>query len=137
MRSKGIVAVKGLDAIFIGRGDLTAAIEAPSMASPETHELVAPIMAVAGKENLPVIMLSPDGSDAEAMDRLGARAFTDFQCTVSCGRLSVRLLKPLLRLSIEARKPAKFLPMTKPKFSIPLLGPIRNKIWTSQTNDWR
>jgi staphyloferrin B biosynthesis citrate synthase len=72
---EGIVAVQGLDAIFIGRGDLTAAIEAPSMTSPETHELVAPILKAAKKANLPVIMLSPDRADAEAMAHLGASAF--------------------------------------------------------------
>src|SRR3546814_10785337 len=32
---EGIVEVEGLDAIFIGRGDLAAAIGAPSMTSPE------------------------------------------------------------------------------------------------------
>lgn len=70
-----IVQVEGLDAIFIGRGDLTAAIGAPSMTSAETHEIVAPIMAAAKKADLPIIMLSPNREDAEAMSKLGASAF--------------------------------------------------------------
>ncbi len=71
----GIVAVRGIDAIFIGRGDLTAALGAPSMTSAETHEVVAPIMAAARRADMPVIMLSPDRDDAVAMSRLGATAF--------------------------------------------------------------
>ncbi len=72
---EGIVAVKGLDAIFIGRGDLTAAIKAPSMTSPQTHELVAPIMQAARDAGMPIIMLCPNRQDAEAMTKLGASAF--------------------------------------------------------------
>ena len=70
-----IVRVEGLDAIFIGRGDLTAALGAPSMTSAETHEVVAPIMAAARSAGLPIIMLSPDRADAAAMAALGASAF--------------------------------------------------------------
>jgi 2-keto-3-deoxy-L-rhamnonate aldolase RhmA len=70
-----IVRVEGIDAIFIGRGDLTAALGAPSMTSAETHKVVAPIMAAAKAANLPVIMLSPDRKDALAMQALGASAF--------------------------------------------------------------
>jgi 2-keto-3-deoxy-L-rhamnonate aldolase RhmA len=70
-----IAAVEGIDAFFIGRGDLTAALGAPSMTSPETHEVVKPIMAAARKAGMPVIMLSPDRQDAMAMARLGASAF--------------------------------------------------------------
>jgi len=70
-----IVRVQGIDAIFIGRGDLTAALGAPSMTSAETHEVVAPIMAAARKAGMPVIMLSPDRKDALAMKAIGASAF--------------------------------------------------------------
>lgn len=70
-----IAAVEGLDAFFIGRGDLTAALGAPSMTSPETLEVVLPIMAAARKAGMPVIMLSPDRADAVAMAKLGASAF--------------------------------------------------------------
>ena len=70
-----IATVDGIDAFFIGRGDLTAAIGAPSMTSPETHRLVEPIMAAARKAGMPTIRLSPDRHDAVAMSRLGATAF--------------------------------------------------------------
>ena len=70
-----IAAVEGIDAFFIGRGDLTAALGAPSMTSPETHRVVEPIMAAARKARMPIIMLSPDRRDAIAMARLGATAF--------------------------------------------------------------
>jgi 2-keto-3-deoxy-L-rhamnonate aldolase RhmA len=74
-RIDAIAAVEGIDAFFIGRGDLTAAIDAPSMISAETMRLVEPIMAAARKAGMPVIMLSPDRADAQAMARLGASAF--------------------------------------------------------------
>jgi 2-keto-3-deoxy-L-rhamnonate aldolase RhmA len=70
-----IVGVDGIDAIFIGRGDLTAALGAPSMTSAETHKIVAPIMAAARAANMPIIMLSPDRKDATSMRELGATAF--------------------------------------------------------------
>jgi 2-keto-3-deoxy-L-rhamnonate aldolase RhmA len=70
-----IAAVEGIDAFFIGRGDLTAALGAPSMTSPETHKVVAPILQAARKAGMPVIMLCPDRHDAIAMARLGATAF--------------------------------------------------------------
>lgn len=70
-----IAAVEGIDAWFVGRGDLTAALGAPSMTSPETRKVVEPIMAAARKAGIPVIMLSPDRADAKAMAELGASAF--------------------------------------------------------------
>lgn len=70
-----IVRVEGIDAIFIGRGDLTAALDAPSMTSEETMRVVEPIMAVARAAGMPVIALSPNRQDAERMTRLGASAF--------------------------------------------------------------
>ena len=74
-RLDAILAVDGIDAIFVGRGDLTAAISAPSMSSPQTHELVVPIMAAARQARMPVVMLCPDRADAIAMAKLGATAF--------------------------------------------------------------
>jgi 2-keto-3-deoxy-L-rhamnonate aldolase RhmA len=70
-----IVRVEGIDAIFIGRGDLTAALEAPSMTSQETHRVVEPIMAAARAAGMPIVMLCPDRKDATAMKALGASAF--------------------------------------------------------------
>jgi 2-keto-3-deoxy-L-rhamnonate aldolase RhmA len=70
-----IVRVEGLDAIFIGRGDLTAALDAASMTSQETHQVVEPIMAAARGAALPIVMLCPDRKDAAAMHALGTSAF--------------------------------------------------------------
>jgi len=70
-----IASVDGIDAFFIGRGDLTAAIGAPAMTSPETQRIVEPIMAAARRAGMPVIMLCPDRADALAMAKLGATAF--------------------------------------------------------------
>lgn len=72
---EGIVEVEGLDAIFIGRGDLTAALGGTSMTSAETHKVVAPIMRAAKNAGMPIIMLSPNREDASAMAKLGASAF--------------------------------------------------------------
>jgi 2-keto-3-deoxy-L-rhamnonate aldolase RhmA len=72
---RDIVRVDGLDAIFVGRGDLTAALGAPSMTSAETMKVVEPILAAADEVGLPVIMLCPDRADAERMAALGASAF--------------------------------------------------------------
>lgn len=70
-----IARVPGIDAFFIGRGDITAAIGAPSMTSAETRRVVEPIMAAARRAGMPVIMLSPDRKDATEMAALGASAF--------------------------------------------------------------
>lgn len=70
-----IVRVEGIDAIFIGRGDLTAALGASSMTSAETFAVVRPILEAARRAGMPVIMLSPDRQDALAMRALGATAF--------------------------------------------------------------
>ncbi|WP_174804317.1 HpcH/HpaI aldolase family protein [Martelella limonii] len=70
-----IVQVEGLDAIFIGRGDLTAAIGASSMSSDETMNIVDPIMQAARKVGLPIIMLCADRQDAENMAGRGASCF--------------------------------------------------------------
>ena len=70
-----IVRVEGLDAIFIGRGDLTAALDAPSMTSDETMKIVEPIMAAARDAGMPIIMLSPNRQDAERVKKMGASAF--------------------------------------------------------------
>ena len=70
-----IVRVDGIDAIFIGRGDLTATLGAPSMTSSETQRVVEPIMAAAREVGMPIIMLCPDRKDAATMHALGATAF--------------------------------------------------------------
>ncbi len=74
-RSTPSCATPGLDAIFIGRGDLTAALGAPSMTSDQTWAVVEPIMAAAARAGMPMIMLCPDRADAEKMAAHGATAF--------------------------------------------------------------
>lgn len=94
-----IVRVPGLDAIFIGRGDLTAALGAPSMTSDQTHEVVAPIMAAARAADMPVIMLCPNREDAEKMTTLGASAYmvgSDYGFLAGSARRALNNLKPPL-----------------------------------------
>lgn len=74
-RIDAILAVDGIDGIFIGRGDLTAAIDAPSMTSAETHALVEPVLQAARGAGKPVIMLCPDRADAARMAGYGVTAF--------------------------------------------------------------
>lgn len=70
-----IAAVPGLDAFFVGRGDLTAAMELDSSTHPRVHEAVARIAAAAKAVNLPVMVLPGSKADARAMGELGATAF--------------------------------------------------------------
>lgn len=70
-----IAAVEGIDAWFVGRGDLTAALGSPSMTSPETRKVVEVIMAAARRADVPVIMLAANRADAVDMATLGATAF--------------------------------------------------------------
>ncbi len=95
-----IVRTEGLDAIFIGRGDLTAAIDAPSMTSPETMRIVEPIMASARSAGMPIIMLSPDREDAEKVAGHGASAFlvqSDHGFLRSAGLAALETFKPPIR----------------------------------------
>jgi 2-keto-3-deoxy-L-rhamnonate aldolase RhmA len=70
-----IVAVKGVDCFFIGRGDLSAAIGADAQTSPETRKLVDRVMAAAKKADARVMMLAASRADAVEMKKLGASAF--------------------------------------------------------------
>lgn len=92
-----IVRVPGLDAIFIGRGDLTSALGAPSMTSDETHAVVAPIMAAAKAADLPIIMLCPTPQDAAKMTKLGASAYlvgSDHGFLTSAARNALKTFQP-------------------------------------------
>lgn len=70
-----IAAVPGLDAFFVGRGDLTAAMELDSSTHPKVHAAVARIAAAAKAANLPIMVLPGTRADASAMAELGATAF--------------------------------------------------------------
>jgi 2-keto-3-deoxy-L-rhamnonate aldolase RhmA len=74
-RLDAIAAVPGLDAFFIGRGDLTAALGLDDQTDPMTLTAVERIMAAARQANLPVLVLASHKEDAIAMQKLGASAF--------------------------------------------------------------
>ena len=74
-RLEEIASVPGLDAFFVGRGDLTAAMGLDSSTRPKVHEAVARIAAAAKTANLPVMVLPGNKADALAMADLGATAF--------------------------------------------------------------
>jgi 2-keto-3-deoxy-L-rhamnonate aldolase RhmA len=74
-RLDAIAAVPGIDAFFIGRGDLTAALGLSDQTSPQTREAVDRIMAAARRADMPAIVLPSHRQDAADMQRLGASAF--------------------------------------------------------------
>jgi staphyloferrin B biosynthesis citrate synthase len=65
-----IAAVKGIDAFFIGRGDLTAALGVEGM-----NAAVKQITDVARAANMPTVALVSGRDDARAMRELGVAAF--------------------------------------------------------------
>ena len=70
-----ILAVEGLDAVFVGRGDLTAALGEDSMTSAPTRRVTEQIMAGVRRAGKPAILLCGDRADMEDMAGLGATAF--------------------------------------------------------------
>ena len=70
-----IAAVPGLDAFFIGRGDLTSALGLDDQTDPRTREAVTRIMAAARKADMPTMVLPSNRADAADMHGLGASAF--------------------------------------------------------------
>lgn len=70
-----ILAVEGLDAVFIGRGDLTAALGEDSMTSAATRRVTEEIMAGVRRAGTPAILLCAGRTDVEDMAGLGATAF--------------------------------------------------------------
>lgn len=70
-----ILAVEGLDGIFIGRGDLTVALGAPGMDSPETLEVTRRIAAAAGRAGKPFCLMAANGAEAARFQDIGASTF--------------------------------------------------------------
>ncbi len=70
-----ILATDGLDAAFIGRGDLTVALGAASLASPETQAAAEKILAAARKAKKPVCIMVAGAAEAAEWRKLGASAF--------------------------------------------------------------
>ena len=72
-RVEEICGVEGVDALFIGRGDLTAAL-GKARAS-EVGGIVEAIAAVARKCGKPLVTLAASRAEAEQMSKLGSTAF--------------------------------------------------------------
>ena len=70
-----IAAVDGIDAFFIGRGDLTVAFEADSASDPDVVAAVEAITGAAGRVGRKVFVLSGTPQDAKALSGQGATGF--------------------------------------------------------------
>ena len=70
-----IVAVEGLDGFFIGRGDLTVALQATGLADPRVRAAAEKILAAARKVGKPVCLMVASASEAAEWRALGANAF--------------------------------------------------------------
>jgi 2-keto-3-deoxy-L-rhamnonate aldolase RhmA len=70
-----IARVEGIDALFIGRGDLSAALGSESPTSPEVTKVVERIAAQARDANIPLLVLASNKADALNMRKLGACSF--------------------------------------------------------------
>ena len=70
-----IMAVDGLDAVFVGRGDLTVALGAASMAAKETQAAAEAIIAAARKAGKAVCIMVAGGAEAAEWRKHGASAF--------------------------------------------------------------
>lgn len=69
-----ILAVPGLDAIFIGRGDLTAALGGEDIADQRTTDIVRRIAEAATRHGVPAMTVCIDGEDARVMVALGIQS---------------------------------------------------------------
>ncbi len=72
-----IVRVEGLDAVFIGRGDLAVALGASSLADPNLRAAVASIITAARAAGKPVCMMVGQAEDIPELEVLGATAFVN------------------------------------------------------------
>jgi 2-keto-3-deoxy-L-rhamnonate aldolase RhmA len=70
-----ILAVEGLDGVFIGRGDLTVALGAPAMDAPVILDACNTIIAAARKAGKPVAMMVGNADDARRFGEMGATTF--------------------------------------------------------------
>lgn len=72
---EAILAVDGIDGIFIGRGDLTAALGAPDPDSPQIMEVCDKIMAAARKAGKPIAIMAANGLEVRRYREMGASTF--------------------------------------------------------------
>jgi len=70
-----ILATPGLDGAFIGRGDLTVALGAPGMDSPQTRQAAERILDAARRAGKPICIMVADATEATVWRALGATAF--------------------------------------------------------------
>jgi 2-keto-3-deoxy-L-rhamnonate aldolase RhmA len=70
-----IAATEGIDAFFIGRGDLTAAMGAPTNDAPQIRDAVDRIAAAAKRAGKPVMVFVGGMKEAEWLRGVGATAF--------------------------------------------------------------
>ena len=70
-----IMAVDGLDGIFIGRGDLTVALGSKGLDSPETMGATEKIIAAARKANKRICIMVASAAEADRFRAMGATAF--------------------------------------------------------------
>ena len=74
-QADAIAAVDGIDALFIGRGDLAAAMGAGSPEAPEIRAAAERIATAARRAGKPVMVFVGSNKDAVAMREIGASAF--------------------------------------------------------------
>ncbi|WP_029009687.1 HpcH/HpaI aldolase family protein [Azospirillum halopraeferens] len=70
-----ILDTDGLDGVFIGRGDLTVALEAPAMDAPGIIGACEAIIAAAGRVRKPVAVMVATAEDARRFHEMGATTF--------------------------------------------------------------
>ena len=70
-----ILAVNGLDAVFIGRGDLTAAYRDREAGTPRVRAATLKVMEAARRCNKPVFLLTANAKEAAEYAELGASGF--------------------------------------------------------------
>jgi 2-keto-3-deoxy-L-rhamnonate aldolase RhmA len=70
-----IAAVDGIDGLFIGRGDLTAAYGAPSNDAPVVRDAVARVSKAAGEAGKPVAVFAGTAAEAAWLKDYGATTF--------------------------------------------------------------
>ena len=70
-----IVAVDGLDGVFIGRGDLTVAMGASGSADPKVQSAAERIIAAARRAGKSACIMVADAKEAQSWRALGASAF--------------------------------------------------------------
>jgi staphyloferrin B biosynthesis citrate synthase len=101
-----IASVPGVDAFFIGRGDLTVAMGLDTPTHPKVNEAVARICAAAKAADVPIMVLPSNRADAIAMKTLGASAFVLLNDQSLLRRAAQDALNEYASLSSASLKPA-------------------------------